>query len=137
MTSLLDTSVVVRYLTGEPRDLAELSAALIDTREPFAVTGAVIAEAAYVLRSVYRVEREAIVDKLVDFLARGNLTVQEIPKDLVLEALLFSRPSGRVSIVDGLTWAAAHDSNVEYVYTFDRRFPRDRIEVRVPGRDPT
>lgn len=52
----------------------------------------------------------------------------------MLEALAFARPSGCVSIVDALTWAAAQAGAVERVYTFDRRFPTDRIEVRTPGR---
>lgn len=136
MTSLLDTSVVVRYLTNDPPDLSAASSALIDSHEPLSITDAVIAETAYVLSSVYGVSRERIVDQLLGLLRRENIQVRGTAKELVLEALLFRRPSGRVSVVDGLTWAAAQDPNVEYVYTFDRRFPRDRIEVRVPGRDP-
>lgn len=135
MTSLLDTSVVVRYLTNDPPHLSAASSGLIDSREPLAVTDAVIAETGYVLASVYGVDRERIVDELVRLLRRENVQVHGLAKELVLEALLFSRPSGRISIVDGLTWAAAHDPDIDRVYTFDRRFPRDRIEVRSPGRD--
>lgn len=34
MSDLIDTSLIVRYLTGEPPHLADLSARLIDERFP-------------------------------------------------------------------------------------------------------
>jgi hypothetical protein len=39
------------------------------------------------------------------------------------------RDSGRVSIPDALIWAAARSAGNTPVYTLDRRFPADGIEV--------
>lgn len=44
MSGLLDTSVVVRYLTGDPPDLAEKAARIIDWDEDLQVTAVVVAE---------------------------------------------------------------------------------------------
>ena len=40
------------------------------------------------------------------------------------------RPSGRVSIADAMIWAAARTDRASAIYTFDRRFPGDGIEIR-------
>ena len=55
MSGLLDTSIVVRYLTGDPHDLAERASQVIDQEEGLQVSDVVIAETAYVLTSVYKV----------------------------------------------------------------------------------
>jgi predicted nucleic acid-binding protein len=55
MSCLLDTSMVVRYLTGDPRELAERASSVIDQEEGLQVSDVAIAETAYVLTSVYKV----------------------------------------------------------------------------------
>ena len=74
MSGFLDTSIVVRYLTGDPSGLAEQAAQLIDGGEELQVTDVVLAETAYVLTSVYRVRRNVVVDHLVAFLQKDNVT---------------------------------------------------------------
>jgi len=65
MTGFLDTSVVVRYLTGDPPELAEQAAQIVDQENDLQITDVVLAETAYVLTSVYRVRRDIVVDHLV------------------------------------------------------------------------
>ena len=129
MSGLLDTSFMVRYLTGDPPELAARVAQVIDGEERLVVTDLVIAETAYVLTSVYRVAREVLVDSLMAFLQKRNIDVWPISKDLALDALLLCRPSGRVSFADAMIWAAAR-SGEGVVYSLDRRFPNDGIDVR-------
>ncbi len=57
MGGLLDTSMVVRYLTGDPPDLAAAAARVIDEDDGLLVTDVVLAESAQVLASVYSVPR--------------------------------------------------------------------------------
>jgi len=66
--------MVVRYLTGDPRDLAERASQVIDQEEGLEVSDVVIAETAYVLTSVYKVPREAVVDHLILFLQKETYT---------------------------------------------------------------
>jgi len=129
MSALLDTSVVVRYLTGDPPELAERAAQVLD-REAVALTPLVLAEAAYVLTKVYGVPRAAAVDALIELLQKENVALVDLSKEAAIMALLLARPSGRVSFTDALIWAEAREKRLP-VYTFDRRFPKDEVEVRV------
>ena len=130
MSGFLDTSIVVRYLTGDPSGLAEQAARLIDGGEELQVTDVVLAETAYVLTSVYRVRRNVVVDHLVAFLQKHNVSPFGLDKGIVLQALLLCRPSGRVSFADAMVWAAARSASSNVVYSLDERFPGDGVEVR-------
>ena len=130
MSGFLDTSIVVRYLTGDPSGLAEQAARLIDGGEELQVTDVVLAETAYVLTSVYRVRRNVVVDHLVAFLQKHNVSPFGLDKGILLQALLLCRPSGRVSFADAMVWAAARSASSNVVYSLDERFPGDGVEVR-------
>lgn len=130
MSGLLDTSMVVRYLTGDPPELAEKAARVIDGEEALQVTDVVIAETAYVLMSVYGIPRSVVVDHLVAFLQKENISPFALDKGLVLQALLLCKPSGRVSFADAMVWAAARSSESKVVYSLDERFPEDDLKVR-------
>lgn len=130
MARFLDTSVVVRYLTGIPADQAVAAGIIIDQSDRLIISGVALAETAYVLTSVYRVAREAIVDRMIDFVRKENIDTYGLDKGYVLQGLLMCRPSGRVFFSDALIWAAARSGGGDAVYTFDQGFPRDGIEVR-------
>ncbi len=130
MSALLDTNIIIRYVTGDPPAEALIAKDIIDNEPDLMVTAHILAEVAFVLGSVtYNVEREAIVDTLVDFLDKENVMTFGVPKDVVVESLWLCRPSRRVSFADALLWASARTTG-HPVYTFDRRFPTDGIEVR-------
>jgi predicted nucleic acid-binding protein len=130
MVFLVDTSVIVRYLTGDPPRLAARAARIIDSARTLTVTAVVIAETAYVLSSVYGVRRAAVVDSVVELLQKRNVTILDLDKGAVLQALLLCRPSNRVSFADAMIWAAARSVRAEVVYSFDERFSREGVVVR-------
>lgn len=130
MNGILDTSVIVRYLTGDPPDLADRAATIIDTGADLLVTDVALVETAYVLTTVYGVPREVAVDYLITFLQKKNIYTLGLDKDMALHALLLCRPSGRVSFADAMVWAAARSSGSQVIYSFDERFPSDGVEVR-------
>ena len=109
--------------------MAERSALIIDQDDELPLTDVVLAEAAFVLTSVYDVPREAVVDNLIALLRKENISVFGLDKDLVCQALLLCRPSGRVSFADALVWAAARSTSDKVVYTFDEQFPADGVRV--------
>ncbi len=129
MSGFLDTSMLVRYLTDDPPNLAEQAAKVIDGEEGLQVTDVVLAEAAYVLTSFYRVPRNLVVDHLIAFLQKENVTTFALDKGIALQALLLCKPSGRVSFADAMVWAAARSSGSNVVYSLDERFPQDGVEV--------
>lgn len=133
MTGLLDTSVVMRYLTGEPATSAAAVARLLDAGEAFVLTDAVILETAFVLRSQYRRSREEIVDVLLALIQHEAIVLDQIEAETMTEALLMCRPSGRVSFGDALIWARAVSRGDAEVVTADHRFPGERIVLRRIG----
>ena len=130
MSGFLDTSMLVRYLTGDPPDLAEQAAQVIDGAEGLQVTDVVLAETAYVLTSVYRISRGVVADHFIALLQKENVAPFALDKGTVLQALLLCKPTGRVSFADAMIWAAARSSGTRVVYTLDERFPGDGVEVR-------
>jgi predicted nucleic acid-binding protein len=126
----VDTSVVARYLTGDPPPMAEEAARILDGEMRLAITGVVIVEAAYVLTSVYKVPREVVVDAIVRLVRKENLAVFGMVKDFVILGLLMCRPSDRVSIGDALIWAAARSAGATQIFTFDQRFPSADVKLR-------
>lgn len=130
MSGLLDTSMLVRYLTGDTQDLAEQAARVIDQEEDLQISDVVLVETAYVLTSVYKIPREVVVDHLILFLQKENIRPFALEKDILLQALLLCRPSGRVSFADALIWAAAHSTAAKVVYSLDEKFPKDGIQVK-------
>jgi predicted nucleic acid-binding protein len=119
----LDTSVIVRYLTDDPPEMAARAADIIDGDEPLVLSEIVLLEAAYVLLSVYRVERSSVVDSLAALLQRRNVRLRTLSKAAAVEALELCRASGRVSFVDALLWAEARSAGAGKIHTFDQRFP--------------
>jgi len=85
MSGFLDTSIVVRYLTGDSPQLAEQAAEIIDRDENLKITDVAIVETAYVLTSVYEIEREIVVDNLITFMQKKNISPFALEKGLVLQ----------------------------------------------------
>ena len=133
MSGFLDTSVIVRYLTGDPLEMAERAAALLDADTPLRITETALAETGYVLQQVYGVDRAAVVDLLIALVQKENITVHQHDENIVTSALLLCRPSNRISFADALIWAAARsasDDDSTIVYSFDQRFPANGIDLR-------
>lgn len=119
----IDTSVVLRYLTADPPELSRQAADLIEQLPSWVLSEVAICEIAYVLESVYRVQRDKVVDALSALIQRHNVRVLGLPKATALEALDKCRGSRRVSFTDALIWAQARHAGAPKIWTFDRRFP--------------
>ena len=126
----LDTNVIVRYLVGEPAEQAAEASRIIEEVANLQISGIALTETAFVLRSVYHISRETIIDNLTDLVQRDNISTYALDKSLVMQGLMMCRPSGRVSIGDAMIWAAARTNRASAIYTFDRRFPGEGIEIR-------
>lgn len=131
--ALLDTSVVVCYLTDDPPDLAAAAARIIDSERPLLLCDLVLVETAHVLSTLYGVPRSAAVDALVALVQRRNVTLTDLDKPLAVEALLLCRPSRRTSFADAFLWARAIRTGARRVMTFDRLFPKRDVEVLEPS----
>ncbi len=120
----LDTSVVVRYLVGTPKDQADRAARLIDGDADLGVSVVAIVEAAHVLRSFYQLSRADLLDVLIDFLTKANIAPLEISKSEAIDALVRARAFDSAPIPDALIAASARAYGALPVYTFDKKFGR-------------
>lgn len=128
--SFVDTNIIVRYLTGEPPQQAAEAVRIIREGQNLWLPDVVFTETAYVLGNRYGFPREFIIDHMIALVEMDNISVYAMDKSIVLEGLMMCRPSGRVSVADAMIWAAARSAEARTIYTFDRRFPSDGIELR-------
>jgi len=119
----VDSSVVVRYLVGQPVDMAERARKIIDDEPALTLSELAILESAFVLNKTYGIDRQSTVRALSDLVQRRNIHTLQVTKAYLLEALDLCRPSGRVSFGDALLWAEAVSAGTGRIFTFDRRFP--------------
>jgi predicted nucleic acid-binding protein len=131
---LLDTSVIVRYLTNDLPELAERARRLIDSDLPLGITAVAVLETAHVLRNPpYRHSREAVVDALVGLLQRENVHGIGVDAADAAVALLLCRASTAVSIGDALIAAIGRSAGLTEAYSFDARFGRSGLRlVEIP-----
>lgn len=120
----VDTSVVVRYLVGTPKDQADRAARLIDGDAEIGLSLVVIAETAHVLRSFYRMSRAELVDVLIDLMTKANVAPLEISTSDVIDALVRARAFESSPVTDALIAASARAYDALPVYTFDKKFGR-------------
>ena len=119
----VDTSVIIRYLTGDDPVRTSAAMTIIETGAVRAVSIISILEASHVLRTAYAYERRNIASALIDLVARRNVIVPEFAKDHVLY-WLNSWGNGTVgSAGDALIAASMSTHDAEAIATFDTRFP--------------
>jgi predicted nucleic acid-binding protein len=121
---LVDTNVLLRFLTGEPKAQAERARNLFNSAAAgevvLEVPPVVVAEVCYTLESFYRVDRRELVDTLAALLSRRGVKVLE--EAAVFDALKRLKEF-KVGFADAFLAAIAAAEKIE-VASFDRDFDR-------------
>lgn len=131
---LLDTNVLLRFITGEPADQAEEVAKLMSAADSgqvkLAVLPMVLAEAVFVLTGFYGHSRRAVADVLSHLISSPGFHCEE--QERMLQALdLFGVE--KLDFVDCYLAAASIGDN-RPVVSFDRALAKvDGITARKPG----
>ena len=129
MTAFVDTNVLVRYLTGDPPDLAARAQRYMREADFLLLPDLIVAEVAYVLTSFYRYDRLQVADALRALITHPTIRVLDLEL-LVRTAELFERH--RMDFADAYLVASAEHTGVRAVASFDRDIDRpgtvDRIE---------
>lgn len=127
--AVLDANILLRYLTDEPRALADRVAHILEAahrqRIGLVVTSLTLAEVVYVLESVYRWERKSIAERLLALIEADVL--QFVEHDTVVQALVWYRDHAAVHFADAYVAALAVAQGHGVVISFDRGLRR------VPG----
>jgi predicted nucleic-acid-binding protein len=122
--AILDANVLLRYLTNEPRHLADRTASLLDAIEVRGITPLVapltLAEVVFVLESVYQWNRRDIADRLLGLISAS--VIQFLEHATISQALVWYRDL-RVHFADAYlaALAAARQSTL---VSFDRGLKR-------------
>lgn len=128
----VDTSVVVRYLVGDPPDQAQRAQAVMEGVESVGIPVVVLLETAHVLRTQYGVDRRDILDALLELVTRANMEILGLSRALLIEALVRARDLPGPPLPDALVAATVRDAAAVPLFTFDGDLARHGIPVREP-----
>ncbi len=129
---VIDTSVLVRYLTGDNPEMQERAKRVIDSDRSIGLTAVAVLETAYVLHRVYGYSRMKVVDALVELVTRQNCVGVGIDRDEIAAKLVLCRGSTAVSFGDALLAATAASAGIDSAYTFDEKLSRSGLNGVVP-----
>ncbi|MDD3719641.1 MAG: PIN domain-containing protein [Actinomycetota bacterium] len=128
---LLETSVIIRFLTRDDARKSERSRRLIlESDERLLVCEAVVWETVYVLENVYRLSRQEIFSLLARLLSARRLDF--VNRDLLLQAVTIYGEHA-VSFTDAYQVAYARASGAEAIYTYDADFV---AKLKFPSLEP-
>ena len=120
MTETLDTSAVLRLLTGEPATQAEQIRRLLEHADgPVVVESLVIAESHFALRHHYGVPHREAVQALLDLLSSDRVRAAAESRVALVGALTTEHPG----VMDRLILEVAR-ANARTLLTFDRQLAR-------------
>ncbi len=121
MSSLLDTNVLVRHLTGDPPDQAARAGRYLAESKAMLLPDLIVAELVYVLESVYEAPRAQVARAV-----RSILAFEEI--HAVDEALLLRAVEvyefDRLDFAEAYLIATAERTDVRAIASFDRSIDR-------------
>ena len=128
VTVYLDTNVLVRHITGDPPDQAQRATAYLLQAEDLLLPDLIVAEAAYVLASIYNLSRARIAQSLKSLVLSRAIVVPDAP--LLLRTLeLYD--SYRLDFADAYLIASAEVTGVGAVASFDRDIDRPGTVARI------
>ena len=129
----LDTNALVRFLVADHPGMKSKVDRLLDTaeenRESFGITGYVLLEMLWVLRSVYKYSREDILDAVDKLTAMPALTFD--PTCPVHELLEMGRNSN-FDLADILIGLAARQHGWETTLTLDKKAAQSEWFEEIP-----
>jgi predicted nucleic-acid-binding protein len=132
-SSYVDANVILRFLTGEPPDMAEKAALLFQAVEDEHITlivdDIVIAEVVWVLQSFYHHQVADIATVLRNFLLQDGIQAEE--KDTLLQALTLYETKN-IDFADALIATRMQERGIRHVFSFDTHFDRLSNVERVP-----
>ena len=134
-TAVLDTNLLVRYLTEDEPAKAEAVERLLkqaaqgDIR--LVIPAVVVAELVWVLESFYKMAEEPIADLVDALLQTPGLKVQE---ERLIRRVVAVYRENKVDFIDAWIMAFARERSVRLIYTYDKKHFQtgEDFEVRQP-----
>ena len=133
MIALLDTNVLIRFLTGDKnrkyRNLYRLFESLERGELRVELKLIVLFQVIYVLKSFYQVPKNEIAGGLTQLLRYKGVTIKE--KKIVQQSLDLWRDNN-VEIVDCYLVACLEKDPQSIIYSYDRDFDKFKVNRKEP-----
>lgn len=131
MSAFVDTNVLVRHLTGEPRAMATAASAYLRDEPQLFLADLIVAETIYVLESFYETPRNRVAEIMRSLLALASIVV--VDRNVLLRAIEVY-DSDRLDFAEAYLVACAESTGIGRVASFDRAIDRVLTVERVqPG----
>jgi predicted nucleic-acid-binding protein len=131
MSAFVDTNVLVRHLTGDPKEIAARASAYLRRESELLLADLVVAETVYVLESYYEAPRVQIAEAIRSLLGLGS--VISVDRALLLRAVEVYEVD-RLDFAEAYLVACAESTGVGRVASFDKSIDRvgtvERVEPR-------
>ena len=121
MSAFVDSNILVRHLTGDPPDQAHRATEFLRGGEDLILGDLVVAEVAYVLESVYEVDRERVAELVR---AIVGFSAVAVPDEVLLLRALELYEQFRIHFAESYVAACAELSGVGVVVSFDSDLDR-------------
>lgn len=132
MSAFVDTNILIRHLTADPRAMAARATAYLENEAELLLTDLVVAETVYILESFYEVPREQVAEAMRSLI--GFSSVITVDQALLLRTLEIYETHG-IDFAESYLVACAESTGVNRVASFDRSIDRvGTIERVEPGR---
>lgn len=128
MRALVDTNVLIRHLTGDPRSQARRATAFLRRGHELILTDLVLAELVYVLESFYQRPRAEVAGAARSLLALPSIAA--VDHSLLLRSVELYEREG-LDFANAYLAAAAESTGIGRVVSFDRRLDRVASVERV------
>ena len=129
-TASLDTSVIVRILTGDNPTLCKKILKLFSQDLAFVISDLAISETIYVLETVYRKSREEIGDLLLFFFTRYD-DIFQYNRDLTASALPFYLSHPKLSFNDCALASLSELNHAEPLFTLDKKLATQHASAKL------
>lgn len=132
MSAFIDTSILVRHLTGDPPDMAQRATRYLALEHDLLVVDLVVAETVYVLESFYEAPRSQVAEAIRSLIAFDSIVC--VDPALLLRAVEVYE-TDRLDFAEAYLVACAETTEVGRVASFDRAVDRiDTVERVEPPR---
>lgn len=120
-----DTNIFLRFLTGEPPELADKVSNFFDKVESgkykLYVCDMVVSELVYVLEKIFELPKKEISEKVKALMLKKNIIMEN---KLVIFRALDSYRELNVNFVDSYIYSHCYKNKVNKVFSFDEHFKR-------------
>ena len=131
-TASLDTSLIVRVLTGDNRKDMLKVIRLFDEKIEYRIADLAITETVYVLESVYNKSRKEIIDLMNFFLARYDGKIH-YNHDLTRAVFPVYLDHPKLSFNDCCLAVMAELDNAEPLFTLDKKLAKQLPQAKLVG----